>query len=134
MQAPKNTDLYETASSVTWLDEDGIICSVAKKAPPQTLEQAKKEIEGFRKKYGDKKYCMLLDITNAPPSSKEVRDWAAPELSKMVIAIAMISESALGRMIANLFFGLKKPAYFTKMFSNEQKAREWLMHYLSKSK
>lgn len=130
MQAPKNANVHETVSSTAWLDENGIICSVSKKAPPQTLEQSKIETIAFRKKFGEGKFCMLIDITDAAPTSKEVRDWAAAELNTMVKAIAMISRSALGRMVVNLFFGLKPPPYPTKMFTDEKEAKEWLKQYL----
>lgn len=130
MQPPKNASIHETSTSIAWLDESGIIYSVSKKAPEPTIEQTKKELVEFRKKFGEGKFCMLLDITNATASSKEVRDFAAEELNKMVKAIAMISGSAVGRMIANLFFGLKPPPYPAKMFAHEEEAKEWLMQYL----
>ena len=130
MQIPKNADLHDTVSSVAWRDENGILCSISKKAPPPTLEESKKEIDAFRKKFGPGKFCMLIDITDASPTPKETRDWAAEELNKMVKAIAMISRSALGRMVVNLFFGLKPPPYPTKMFSDEKEAKEWLKQYL----
>lgn len=74
--------------------------------------------------------CMLLDITYARPSRKEDRDEAAELLAKVVKAMAMVSRSPLGRMIANLFFGLKPPPYPVKMFSDEKEAKEWLRQYL----
>ncbi len=42
----------------------------------------------------------------------------------MIKAMDLISNSAAGRMIANLFFGLKPPSFPTKMFNNESVARE----------
>ena len=130
MEIPKNVKLIETPTSTIWFDETGICCSISKKHPPQSLEESKKSVEEFKKLTNGKKVCMLLDITNSSPSSKEIRDYAAEEMPKLVIAIAMISRSPLGRMVANLFFGLKPPSYPTKMFSNEKEAKEWLKQYL----
>lgn len=130
MNVPKNVNLFETKRSITWIDENGIICSKSKKAPPSTIEEAKKEFENFRKRFGDKKFCMLLDITNSSPNIKEIRDYTAAELSKMLKALAMLSNSALGNMMANLFFGLKPPQFPTKMFTDECEAKEWLKQYL----
>jgi CO dehydrogenase/acetyl-CoA synthase gamma subunit (corrinoid Fe-S protein) len=130
MEPPKNVQVYDAPASISWMDENGIICSVSKKVPPQTIEESKKEIQEFRKRYGEGKFCMLLDITNASPTPKEVRDWAAEELNKLTKAMALISKSALGRMVANLFFGLKPPPYPTRMFENEKDAKEWLKQYL----
>ena len=130
MEPPKNAELVETRTSISWLEDNGILCSISKKAPEPTVEESKRDIEDFKRRYGNQKFCMLMDITHSTPSSKEMRDWAAEELPKLVKAIAMISNSPLGRMVANLFFGLKPPPYPTKMFSNEHDAREWLKQYL----
>jgi hypothetical protein len=130
MEIPKNINIIDWPTSILWFDENGILCAISKKAPAQTLDETKKSIEDFNKLTGGKKVCMLIDITNSPPTSKEIRDYSAAELPKITKALAMISESALGKMIANLFFGLKPPPYPTKMFSNEKDAKEWLKQYL----
>ena len=130
MEIPQNATVIDWPTSIVWFDENGILCAISKKAPPQTLEEAKESMKDFEKLTGGKKVCMLIDITNSPPTSKEMRDYSATELPKIVRALAMISESALGKMIANLFFGLKPPSYPTKMFSNEKDAKEWLKQYL----
>ena len=130
MEPPKNAKVIDLPTSVMWFDEDGILYSVSKKVPPQTMEETKKGVEDFKKLTGGKKVCMLLDITNGQPSNKEVRDYAAAEMVNLTKAIAMISKSAMGKMIANLFFGLKPPPYPTKMFNDEKEAKEWLKQYL----
>lgn len=100
MEPPKNVKVFENTSSTYWLDDDGIICSISKKVPPPSIEVSKREIEELRKQFGNKKYCYLLDITNASPTPKEAREFAAEELPKLIRALAMISKSALGRMVA----------------------------------
>jgi hypothetical protein len=42
----------------------------------------------------------------------------------------MISNSQLGKMLANMFFNMKKQPYPTKMFTDETEAKEWLKQYL----
>jgi hypothetical protein len=130
MEPPKNVEVIDWPTSTMWFDEEGILYSKSKKAPPQTLEEAKRSIERFKKITGGKKVCMLADISNSAPTNKENRDWAAQEMPNLVKAIAMISTSAMGRMVANLFFGLKPPPYPSKMFSSEKEAKEWLKQYL----
>lgn len=130
MEIPKNVKVFDFPTSTLWFDEYGILCSVSKKGPEQTMEESKKWMEEYYKIFGTEKQCMLVDITNATPTSKEARDYASEELPKIVKAIAMISNSAMGRMLTNLFFGLKPPPYPAKMFSNEQEAKEWLKSYL----
>lgn len=130
MLPPKDAHVIDWETSLIWFDEDGILCSISKKTPKQTLEQVKAQMEEFRKIIGDKKVCLMIDVTNTGESTKEVRDYAAREFPKFVKAIAMISGSALGKMLANLFFTVKAQPYPVKMFNDEKEAKEWLKQYL----
>lgn len=129
MKPSKGTPVFENTTSIYWFDEKGVLCAIFKKSEPQTLEQAKESIKEFKKIVREKKVCMMIDITNSPESSKEVRDYIAEEFPKFIKAIAMISGSALGKMLANLFFNIKKQPYPTRMFNNERDARDWLVQY-----
>jgi hypothetical protein len=129
MQPPKDAKVYDTPSSIFWF-EDGILYSISKKVPPQTLEETIAAVEEFKKITKGEKFCMLADVTNSAETTKEVRDYAAVELPKLVKAVAMISGSALGKMLANLFFSLKSQPYPVKMFNDENEAKKWLKQYL----
>jgi len=88
-------------------------------------------MDEFRKITGGKKTCMILETdSSAPPPKKEDRDWIAQELDSVTKAMGIISTSPLGRMLANLFFGFKPPAYPVKFFSNQVEAKEWIKQYL----
>ncbi|MES2763489.1 MAG: hypothetical protein V4677_14845 [Bacteroidota bacterium] len=130
MIPPKDVQVYEMPTSTMWFDENGILCSVAKKVPQQTLEQAKATMVEFLKITGGKKLCMLSDNTNSPPVNKEMRDYAAEVIPDIAKAVGVISRSAVGRMAANLFFTLKKQPYPVKFFDNEEEAKQWLKQYL----
>jgi hypothetical protein len=127
---PTNTTIMEWPTSTLWFDEDGILCSISKKTAQPTLEEARQTLEEFKALIGDRKICMLIDVTQTSESSRELRDYAAEEFPKFVKAIAMVSDSPLGKMLANLFFTLKTQPYPTKMFSNEVEAKAWLKQYL----
>ena len=130
MLLPENTEVFEFPTSTMWFDEYGILCSIAKKVPIQTVEEAKKSLEDFIKITGGKKVCLLSDSTNSPPADKEMRDYVAEVLPKIVKAVAIISRSAVGKMAANLFFSLKKQPYPVRMFTDETEAKKWLSQYL----
>jgi hypothetical protein len=130
MEPPKDAEIIDMPTSTVWIDGDGILYSISKKVPPQTVEESRKTLEDFKKITNGKKFCMLLDVTNSSPTDKETREFAAEELPKIVTALAMISDSPLGRMVANLFFALKPPPYPAKMFANEEDAKAWLLQYL----
>lgn len=127
---PENVKVKEWPTSTTWFNEDGILYSVSKKASEPSLGEVKEMLREFKQMIGDKKICMLVDVTHTSESSREMRNYVAEEFPKFVKAIAMVSNSAAGKMLANLFFTLKTQPYPTKMFTNEMDAREWLKQYL----
>jgi len=131
IKIPEHITVHDEPTGKWWIDEDGILYSIGKKdAPKPTPEESEKNIQRFKELFGEKKICMMLDITHAKPSTREEREEAAVQMEKMVKAIAMLTTSPLSRMLANLFFGLKPPSYPVKIFTNEKDAREWLRKYL----
>ncbi len=130
MIPPQNVKVIEFPTSTMWFDEHGILCSISKKVPQQTVEEAKKTMEDFIKLTGGKKVCLLSDSTDSTPSDKEMRDYIAEVIPEIAKAVAVISRSAVGKMVANLFFSIKKQPYPVKMFDSETEAKEWLKQYL----
>ncbi len=130
MVPPENIKVIDFPTSTMWFDQNGILCSVAKKIPPQSVEEAKKTMVEFRRITGGKKICLLSDSTDSPPLNKEMRDYFAEAVPEIAKAIAIISRSAVGNMAANLFFSIKKQPYPVKMFNDETAAKEWLKQYL----
>ena len=130
MIPPENVQVYDFPASTIWFDEHGILCSVAKKVPPQTVEEAKATMGEFLRITGERKVCMLSDSTNSPPVNKEMRDYAAEVIPNIAKAIAIMSKTAVGKMAANLFFSLKKQPYPVRFFDDEVEAKEWLKQYL----
>jgi hypothetical protein len=127
---PSQAKVKEWSTSVFWFDEDGILCGVSRKGPQQSLEEAKQTIKEFKEFVGHEKVCMLMDVSHTAESTRELRDYAAVELPQIIKALAMVSDSALGTMLANLFFAVKSQPYPVKMFKNEAEARTWLKQYM----
>lgn len=127
---PANAKLIELKSSTVWFDEAGILYSVSKKTNERTIEEIKAVMEQFKQIAGGRKFCMVIDLTHSSPSDRQAREYAATELPKLVTAMAMVSGSALGRMIANLFLALKPTPYPAKIFGTVEEAQAWLKQYL----
>lgn len=130
---PKNTVVFETELSVMWFDHDGIFCSVTKKNSSLTKEALLLSFEYLNQNKKEEKICWLGDITQASPPTKEARTFAAEETPKFIKALALITNSSLSKMIAELFLLVKKPPYPTKMFSTEVEAKNWLKQYVEKN-
>jgi hypothetical protein len=127
---PEDVVVYESPGGKWWVKND-ILYSLGKKDPPKlSQDEEAEEMKRFKEAVGDRKICMILDITYAKPADKNERDKAAVELERLVKAMAMVTTSPLGRMVANLFFGLKPPSYPVKMFSNVDDAEKWIRQYV----
>jgi hypothetical protein len=130
MQPSINSEVFEIPLSTMWFDEDGIFCSVTKKDAALTKEALEDTFNFIRKNAGDKKILWLGDVTHASLPTTEARDFAGEETPKFVKALALITNSELSKMIANVFLVLKKPAYPTKLFTNKKDAKDWLQKQL----
>jgi hypothetical protein len=133
MEIPEGVKIIDWPTSTMWFDADGVLYSIPKpNAPvPKTKEESIAELEKFRRLVGGKKTCMIAQADNSGRTpKKEDRDWIAKELNSIVKAMAIISASPLSRMVANLFFGFKPPAYPVKFFPNEVEAKEWIKQYV----
>lgn len=130
MKPPTDREIIEWNTAIMWFDEFGIFCSISKKTEPQSMDEMLAGLDRFKQLIGDRKVCMLADVTYSSESTKEARDFAAIELPKFIKAVAMVSDSPLGKMMANLFFKIKSQPYPTRMFTDEEEARNWLKKYL----
>jgi hypothetical protein len=132
MIVPENVKTLELSSSSIWIGDDGIMYSVPRKDAPteQTKEQIAADMDMLRKFLGNQKMCMVLEANPASkPPSKEMRDYIAEEINSITKAMAIVTNSPLSRMVANLFFSFKPPSYPVKMFGNENDARNWVKQF-----
>jgi hypothetical protein len=130
IKPPDNVKVHEAPGGILWI-KDNVLYFCGKKIDRvQTAEENEEELQLLQKMVGSKKMCMILDLTYAKPPAKGERDKAAGEMEKLVKAMALVGSSPLGRMVANLFFGLKPPTYPVKMFSNVKDAEEWIRKYV----
>lgn len=127
---PSDVKVHDMTITTAWFDEDGILYAVSKKGVGRTMENARKTLEGFKKLLDGSRVCLLVDSTYSSQTPREIRDYVAEEFPHMFKAIAIISGSALGKMVANIFFTIKKPAYPIKIFNNENEAKKWLKQYV----
>jgi hypothetical protein len=132
MDIPTDVQTHELPSSILWI-KDGIVYSTPKTGDTQepTSEQMKEDMRSVKTFVGNEKICLVVEINpKSKPASKKERDAVAAEIATMVKAMAVITSSPITKMLVNLFFGLKPPAYPFKMFLTEKDATNWVKHYL----
>jgi len=126
IEIPKDAKIIKMKSNTIWFDKDGVLYAIPNEHIPvqQSMEEIKIEMDRFRKIIGEKKVCIIIESdskSSSPP--KNQRDFIANEINSVTKAMAIISSSPLSRMVANLFFSFKPPAYPFKMFANEKRER-----------
>lgn len=112
----------------TTLDPRGFIVSRVAPLAEITLEHAKENTAKVRELSGDQVYPILVDIRKIRSISKEARDHFSMRGRKPgVIAIAMLVSSPLSRIIGNFFLGLNHPVVPTRMFTDRERAEQWIL-------
>lgn len=122
---PENT--IESGSSRFWIDENGLVLVWNKPKPVHTLEDALENIGILRKISGNISRRLLIDMTQTKSMEREAREAYAREGSAgYVIAIALVTNSVMGRIAANFFLTFNKPGAPTRLFNNVESAKSWL--------
>jgi SpoIIAA-like len=130
IEPPINAEVIKFKKHLFWYNADGVLFGKSIMGEASEVADIAEFIEYFITNLKGNKICILVDFSNVSKSNREIREYVNKEFPKMVKAVAMISKTPLGRMMANLFFSLKKQPYPTKMFEEEKEALEWLKQYL----
>ncbi|MCE3229042.1 MAG: hypothetical protein K0S32_3593 [Bacteroidetes bacterium] len=131
---PTDIKTHELSNSIVWIEDD-ILFSKPKPGPfiHSTREIMLEDLHKFKQITGGKKMCMIIEghpQAETPP--KEDRDFISDKLSEVTKAMAILTPSAVSRMVANLFFLFKPAPYPMKMFVNVSDAKAWLQDCLKR--
>jgi hypothetical protein len=129
MKPPADKQLYETEISTYWMGDDGILYSTSK-PPTRTIENCTENFATVKRITGNKKVPLLTYLGMSAKPSKETREFVARELPNVYTAMAIVSASALGKIVMNIIFSMNAPTIPMKTFSNDKDAREWLKQYI----
>lgn len=129
LQPPPHAEV--SCSGYTWLDDSGIIIAVGETHSIHTLEHAlENHAINFKVAAGIPR-PFLIDITKVKAMSREAREfYAGPEPAKFLTAVAIVTRSNIGKIVANFFIGLTKPRLPTRMFTDHAEAMQWLTPYI----
>lgn len=132
MEAPVGTEVVDLKVVKAWWQE-GILHALSVNVE-RTIRDYEKVMAFYARVAGEKgKFCLLSDSSNVPPLNKELRDFLHSELPKYVRAIAIISDTASGKMIANITLTAKENMFQTATFTTAVEARAWLKTFIHPS-
>lgn len=116
-------------SGPVWLDGSGILITITT-TQVQTLQDAKENMKITWAAGNGIPRPLLIDISRTRAMSKEAREeYTAPESRKHITAVALLTNSNVGRMVGNLFINLNKHVVPIKLFTDPVKGRDWLLQY-----
>lgn len=92
------------------------------------VEEAKQHLAEVQEKLGT--YLpipTISDISQMKGASKAVRDFSNKEIMPVTNGLAILVKSSISRMVGNMALRMINSKYPTRMFSNEEKAINWLL-------
>ena len=124
-------EVIETRSGKFWLGEDGIVRIVIVPTPERSQADAEESIAAFVKLCRGQMRPALADIRNTKTTNREERlAYTKAEEAKLVLALGLLVESPLSRIIASFFLGISKLPFPTKVFTSEEAALLWLRGFV----
>lgn len=115
---------------MTLLDSGILSCVVADGAYLE-LEDGQDILNGVLDIFNGKKLPVLVDMRKAKGASTACRKlFQGKEIAKYQSACALIVDSPFTNLLGNFFLGLNKTEFPTRLFSDSDKAQDWLKSYL----
>ncbi|MGB7874967.1 MAG: hypothetical protein WBL25_11340 [Anaerolineales bacterium] len=111
-----------------WLRDDGIVQLVIDPGTKYTLADTRESSAGIVKLSKGQRLPLLADARNLKSVDFAARKETAA--FDQVMSAAMLIESAVSRVIGNVFLASNKTSFPTRLFTSEAEAVEWLMEFL----
>ena len=117
----------ETRASFYYLEEGLLIHIINKPKDLHGIEDAKENIVALRNMSNGVPHLLLIDVTHIKSIERGARELYASEGNPhRVKAVALLTNSIVGRIVGNFFIGFNKPEVPTRLFIDERLARSWL--------
>jgi hypothetical protein len=124
LKPPAGAEVTEAEIAYFWMEDNGIVCIVAKKVR-RSMQNLAEYTNTLKERIKNKKIYCLVDLTNVQSYSREEKQFLADQLKDITKAIAVVSSSPVGRMMSQVLF--VNPGLFPfRHFNSVREAREWL--------
>lgn len=122
--------LISPAAELYWLENDQILYVAYHRSAnlAEMKEQMEISIDFFEQKNIKTPIRILSDVQKVNAMvSKEVRDYcASEEVASICKASAILVGGNFSKILGNMYTKFSKPPFPTKLFTNKEKALEWL--------
>jgi len=122
--------MRETNTALVRLGSDGVISVRIRSGAQQSLTDAKENLGAALEARDGQRRPLLIDIRDAQPLDAEVRHFYSGQVLDGFTALAMlIDASPFGRMMGNVYLRVARPGIPTRLFTQPEPARAWLIAY-----
>lgn len=126
---PRNNLSEIPGKAAIWSDEDGLSWVTFDPEAEITGEDVALLLEFAKRTFNDAEYFrVLVDLRSNPVITKEARDFAAgAAMGTYISAFAILASDLPMRLVGNFFIHFHKPEQPTRVFTDENEARKWLL-------
>lgn len=120
-----------TRNAELWSDDEEISWLVFLDEAEVEEEDAITIIQTASQTFVGERFVVLADIRQLKSISNEARQYfSGGDAENLHLALAILVENTATRLLANFFINFHKPTRPTRIFTDEEQAREWLKQYL----
>src|SRR5262245_41104016 len=118
----------ETKTARIALNEQGLLIVRVKDGAQQSLSDAKENLALAVAETQGRRRPLLIDIRTSQPLEADARHhYSGQTLVERFSALALLIDgSPFGRMLGNVYLRIARPGLPTRLFSDEERALEWL--------
>jgi hypothetical protein len=123
-----------TRTAKICLRDDDLLQMVSLPNAQEGLADAQANVAaGFRLSF-EQRRPLLVDLRAVKSIDRAARNYySSTEAAGKIIALALLVESPVSRLVANFLIGLNKVPVSTKLFTSEGEAVAWLKQFLGKT-
>lgn len=121
---------FENEFAEFWIEND-ILYFIYKPATRLDLEATRKIVTDRKMFQKNASYLVFCDARGLKEADKASRDYLAKEGSDLVIAVGVLIDSPVTRILTNFYLAISKPLTPTKLFTDKNEAIAYLESFKS---
>jgi hypothetical protein len=116
-----------TAAADVWVEEDGTLVLRFRQQTNLVGERGAEVARAHVAAANGRKLRTLADVRGIVANDRQTRQLAAgPAIAAVTLRMAVLVGDPLSRTLGNFFLRVSRPAYPTRIFTDEAAARRWL--------
>ena len=128
MIPPDDIQMYECAEAILWKEKGEVIFVKNNEGTYVDVEHQKQKFSLIKELAGNKPHRLIVDISGVKGVSREGREYTGLIEHRVYIrSIALLVSTPLSRIIGTFIMKVNRPNLPTKLFTNLDKAKKWLV-------